>query len=364
MPQETDLGQERTIPATPRRREEARRRGQVAKSREVNSALMLLAGMAALSLLGPRLLREIGDTFGLFASAASYSNMTVLETPGLLLLVVERIFTILTPFLVVMVVVAVLVNILQVGFLMSSEALMPKLERISPIAGFKRLFSKRSLVELVKSLLKIGIVGYICFYTIHQAIPDLATLSDRGVNDVFQYLGDVGFQIGVRAGLVLIVIAILDYAFQRYDFEQSIKMTMQEFKQELREMEGDPLIRARIRSIQREMAQRRMLEAVAEAEVVVTNPTEYAVALKYKPDEMDVPVVVAKGQRLIAQKIREIAERNGIPIVEDPPLARSLYKMVSIGQAIPESLYRAVAEVLAYVFRISKAKKKLATALA
>ncbi len=363
MPPETDTGQERTIPATPRRREEARRKGQVAKSREVNSALMLLAGLAALSLLGPRLLREIGETFGLFFAAPTYQSITGGELPAILLLVLERFFVILTPFLVIMVIVAVLTNVLQVGFLLSGEAVTPKWDRIDPIAGLKRLFSKRSLMELLKSLLKIGVVGYVCFNTLRHAIPDLATLTDRGIGDIFFYLGEVGFQIGIRAGIVLIVIAIIDYAFQRYEYEQSIKMTVQEFKQEMREVEGDPMVRARIRSIQREMAQRRMMEAIPEAEVVVTNPTQYAVALKYRPEEMEAPVVVAKGQRLIAQRIREIAVKHGIAIVEDAPLAQALFKAVEVGRAVPEKLYRAVAEVLAYVYRLDEARKRLATAV-
>jgi flagellar biosynthetic protein FlhB len=364
VPPETDTGQERTIPATPRRREEARRKGQVAKSREVNSALMLLAGLAALSLLGPRLLQGIGETFGLFIAAPTYQNITGGEAVAVLLFILQRFFIILAPFLAIMVVVAVLVNILQVGFLMSSEALSPKWERIDPIAGLKRMFSKRSLMELLKSLLKIGVVGYVCYRTLRQAVPDLATLTDRSIGDIFAFLGDVGFKIGINAGIVLIVIAIIDYAFQRYEYEQSIKMTMQEFKQEMREMEGDPMVRARIRSVQREMARRRMMEAVPQAEVVVTNPTHYAVALQYRPEEMDAPRIVAKGQRLIAQKIREVALEHGIPIVEDPPLAQALFKSVDIGQPIPEKLYRAVAEVLAYVYRLNRTKKQLQTSLA
>jgi len=360
VPPETDTGQERTIPATPRRREEARRRGQVAKSREVNSALMLLAALAALSLLGPRLLREVGNTFGLFFASPTYQSIAGGDLAAVLLLVLERFFVILTPFLMVMVLVAVLVNVLQVGFLFSGEAVSPKWERIDPVAGLKRLLSKRSLMELLKSLLKIAVVGYVCLNTIRQAVPDLATLADRGLDEVFFYLGEVGFKVGIRAGIVLIVIAIIDYAFQRYEYEQSIKMTIQEFKQEMREVEGDPMIRARIRSIQREMARRRMMEAVPEAEVVVTNPTEYAVALQYRPEEMDAPKVVAKGQRLIAQKIRDLAVESGVPIVEDAPLARALFKSVEIGQSIPEKLYRAVAEVLAYVYRLDQAGKQMA----
>ena len=269
---ETDTGQERVIPATPRRRQEARRKGQVAKSREVNSALMLMASLAALGLLGPRLLQGIGDTFGMFFNIPVYQNLSTDNAPTVLLFALRRVFVLLTPFLIVMVVVALAVNIMQVGFMFSSEAILPKAERIDPIAGLKRLLSKRSLMELLKSLLKIGLVGYICFYTIRQSVPELATLSDRGVTDVFHYLSDIGFRIGIRACLILLLVAVIDYAFQRYEFEQSIKMTLEEFKREMREMEGDPMLRARIRSVQREMAQRRMMEAVPEAEVVVTQP--------------------------------------------------------------------------------------------
>ena len=218
--------------------------------------------------------------------------------------------------------------------------------------------------RLVKSLLKIGVIGYVCYYTIHQAIPELITLVDRGVPDIFSLMAEIAYRIGIRAGIVLVVIAILDYAYQRFDYERSIRMTPEEFKQELREMEGDPLIRARIRSIQREMAQKRMMEKVPEAEVVVTNPVEYAVALKYTAGEMAAPLVLAKGRRLIAQKIREIAEEHHIPIVEDPPLARALYKQTEVGQSIPPALYRAVAELLAFVYRLNKGRKKIAGAVA
>lgn len=364
MPPETDTGQERTIPATPRRREEARRRGQVAKSREVNSALMLMASLAALGLLGPRLLQALGDTFGLMMATPMDAGLTGGEAPALLLFLMERFFVILAPFLIVMVIVALLVNVLQVGFLISGEAIQPKFERVNPLEGLKRLFSKRSLMELLKSLLKIGVVGYVCFYTIKQAVPELATLADRGISDIFHYLSEVGFRVGLRAGLVLLVIAVIDYAFQRYEYEQSIKMTVQEFKQEMRDVEGDPMIRARVRSIQREMARRRMMEQLPEAEVVVTNPTEYAVALKYDSATMSAPTVVAKGQRLIAKKIRQIAEEHGIPIVEDAPLARALFRQVEVGQVIPETVYRAVAEILAYVYRLNQSRKRLAASSA
>jgi flagellar biosynthesis protein FlhB len=364
LARESDTGQERTIPATQRRREEARKKGQVAKSREVNSAVILLAALASLSLLAPTLLREIGNTFGFFIAAPHYANLTKADVPGLLMLAMERFFIILSPFLIVMVIVSVLVNVLQVGFLLSSEAIQPKGERINPVEGFKRLFSKRSLMELLKSILKIFVVGYVCFYTIRQAIPQLATLSDRGLNDIFYFLGVIGFRVGIRAAIVLIVIAVIDYAFQRYDFEESIMMTQEEFKQEMKQMEGDPHVRARIRSIQREMARKRMMEMVPEADVVITNPTEYAVALQYKPAENPAPVVIAKGQRLIARKIRDLARENGVPIVEDPPLARALFKEAEVGDAIPEGLYRAVAEVLAYVYRLEKSRKRMAQAMA
>lgn len=364
MPPETDTGQERTIPATPRRRQEARRKGQVAKSREVNSALMLMAALAALGLLGPKLLQGIADTFGMFFAMPGSLSMNSADAIAILLFALQRVFVLLTPFFLAMVGVALVSNLMQVGILFSSDSILPKAERISPIQGFKRLFSVRSLIELLKSLMKIGVVGYVCYFTLRQAVPGLATLADRGVNEVFYYLGDVGFRIGLRSGFVLLVIAVLDYAFQRYEFEQSIKMTPEEFKREMREMEGDPMIRARVRSIQREMAQRRMMEAVPEAEVVVTNPTEYAVALKYDSESMAAPIVVAKGRRLIAQKIRDLAEGHGIPIVEDPPLARALYKQVEIGGTIPEALYRAVAEILAYVYRLQKNPKRMTASTA
>lgn len=358
MPQQTDTGQERTIPASPRRRQEARDRGQVAKSREVNSALMLIFALVAFTMLAPYFFANIGKTFSVLFKGQSYLELPPMEISTILLFGMRQLFFILAPFLAIMVIVAFLVNVIQIGFMASSEALTPKLERINPVEGLKRIFSLRSLVELVKSLLKIGVIGYVCFYTIAQAVPDFASLSDQGVMQVFSYMATVGTRIGIRAGIVLVIIAILDYAYQRYEFEQSIKMTPEEFKQEMREMEGDPMVRARIRSIQREMAQRRMMEEIPGAEVVITNPVEFAVALKYEAEEMRAPMVVAKGRRLVARKIREIAIEHNIPIVEDPPLARALYKQVDVGGFVPEGLYRAVAEVLAYIYRLSRYRNR------
>jgi type III secretory pathway component EscU len=246
---------------------------------------------------------------------------------------------------------------MQVGVLFSSDSIMPKAERIDPIQGLKRLFSIRSLVELLKSLMKIGVIGYICYYTLRTSDSGIGHSVGSGGQRCFLLSGRCrvsdrvagGFRFAGHCGPRLCVSALRVRKVDQDDPE--------EFKREMREMEGDPMIRARVRSIQREMAQRRMMEAVPEAEVVVTNPTEYAVALKYESGSMAAPVVVAKGRRLVAQKIRELAERHGVPIVEDPPLARALYKQVEIGRTIPETLYRAVAEILAYVYRLQKKRK-------
>ncbi len=350
-----ETGQEKTEQPTERRRQEVRKKGQVARSVEVNSAIILLASFSVLMVFRERLLTGILNTMkGFFVLSSSY-NFSLQTTRNLFLAMMNRYFSIVIPLFIVLAVIGIMVNIMQVGFLFTGEPLKPKLERISPVAGAKRLFSKRTLETLVRDILKIVVVGWIGFSAIRGLMNDILSMAGSSAGQILSFTGISVFKIAMKILIGYGILAILDYAFQRWDYENSIKMTRQELREELKQLEGDPLLRARVRSVQREMARRRMMEEVPKAEMVITNPTELAVALSYELG-MSAPVVVAKGRRLIAERIREIAERSGVPVIENVVLAQALYKAVDIGHTIPAELFTAVAEVLAYVYR-RKGKK-------
>jgi flagellar biosynthetic protein FlhB len=264
----------------------------------------------------------------------------------------RKLFSILIPFFVSILVAGMVGNIGQVGFEMHSEPLQPKLSKINPIAGLKKFVSLRSLVELAKSILKILIIGGISYGLIKAEMRRFPLLMQQGVGEIFLFIAQVAFKIFFLVCLALIIIALFDYLYQRWQFEQGIKMTKQEVKDERKQIEGDPKVKGRIRKAQLEMAARRMMEAVPEADVVITNPVHLAVALKFEGSEMIAPTVIAKGSGYIAERIKEIAGEHQVPIVEDKPLAQTLFKMVEIGEFIPAELYRAVAEILAYVYRL------------
>jgi flagellar biosynthesis protein FlhB len=344
--------QEKTEEATPKRREEAHRKGQTAKSQELNSAVVLMSSLMSLYVLGGMLFNNLaGFTANILAQCYTY-EFSVLSIRTHVLGWAQVFFGSLGPILLVVGLAALVVSVAQVGFTINEEALEFKPNRLDPLKGAKRIFSTRSLFELGKGILKISIVGLISYLVIWPEIPTMALLMDTGAGEILRYTGAMVFKVGMLTALVLLIMAIIDYIFQRHEFNKSIRMTKQEVKEESKQTEGDPQVRMRIRSLQRENARRRMMDAVPEADVVITNPTHFAVALKYDLDTMATPVVVAKGKNLIAQKIKEIARESGIPLVENKPLAQALYKSVEIGQGIPEDLYRAVAEVLAYVFRL------------
>jgi flagellar biosynthetic protein FlhB len=232
----------------------------------------------------------------------------------------------------------------------SSESVQPQISKIDPIKGFERLFSLRSLIELIKNIFKICIIGTVAYLVIKNELENMFTLMEQSVWRTLAYLGGVCFKIVLVTTIVLVILSILDYIYQRWEYEKSLRMTKQEIKDEFKNTEGDPIIKARIRRLQREAAQKRMMAAVPNADVIITNPTHIAIAIKYDPDNMQAPVVVAKGADYIAEKIRQIAEESDVLIVENKPLAQVLYKTVNVNDLIPETIYRAVAEVLAYVY--------------
>ncbi|MDH3356497.1 MAG: flagellar biosynthesis protein FlhB [Desulfobacteraceae bacterium] len=344
--------EEKTEEPTPKKRQEVKEKGEVAKSKELPSVTVLLAALISLSLFGSFMYNHIQI---IMKGAFSFPDIHNFEIPELLKFaqnIIGRFIILLSPLFAAIFITAILSNIMQVGFIVSGESITPKLSKIDPIKGFGRLFSKQSFMELIKSLLKLTIVGGIAFLTIKGEMKNFALLGEMEINSIFIYILKIFFKIFIRCSLAVIILVIIDYAFQKWEFENRIKMTKQEVKDEFKKSEGDPLIKSRIRSIQMEMARKRMMRNVPEADVVITNPTHLAIALKYDSSTMIAPKVVAKGSRKIAQKIKDVALEHEIPILENKVLARNLYPLVEVDQEIPPAFYQTVAEVLAYIYRL------------
>ena len=345
--------QEKTEKATPRRRQDARKKGQVAQSKEISSVLILMTIMGIFYFAGSWIFYNLSGIFtGIYGNIGTLSLNNATEADLFLHTVFEYLISILIPIFLPIVVAAVVANIAQVGFEMHGQPLQPKLSKLNPISGMKKIVSLKSMVELVKSMFKIVIVGGVAYVIVEKEMHYFPSLMQQSVVDILLFIASVTFKIFFFVCLVLIFLAALDYVYQRWQHEKSLKMTKQEVQDERKQTEGDPTIKARIRSIQLEMAQRRMMEAIPEADVVITNPTHLALAIKFDAKEMIAPTVLAKGSGFIAERIKEVAREHNVPIVEDKPLAQAMFKLVEIGDFIPIELYRAVAEVLAYVYRL------------
>ncbi|WP_442599515.1 flagellar biosynthesis protein FlhB [Neobacillus sp. D3-1R] len=342
---------EKTEKATPKKRQDARKKGQVAKSQDINTSVLLLAIFLFLWMAGKYLL---GILLNLFRhSYQDYLLMDITEQnlSSFFTVILREMASFLGPILIIALVAAVAANYAQVGFLFSTEAIQMKLEKINPIQGFKKIFSLRSLVELIKSILKISFVGAIAFGILWNRLDEILVLSQKSIGTALATLGTITVQMGLFCSGGLLFLAILDYLYQKFDFEKNIRMSKQDIKDEYKNIEGDPLIKSKIKQRQREMAMRRMMQEVPKADVVITNPTHFAVALKYDEEKLDAPYVVAKGVDYVAQKIKLIAKENDVITVENRPLARALYSQTEIGDAIPEEFFKAVAELLAFVYR-------------
>jgi flagellar biosynthetic protein FlhB len=349
-----DKDQERTEQASPKRREEARNKGQVAKSPEVASAAILLACTIFFYFGSGGMVERLMD---LTSWTLRQSGTTVVSLNTINALIwgwTWKLFLVMAPLLLTVVIAGLLANYIQIGFIFSTETLAPKFEKIDPIKGFQRLFALRSLVELVKSLLKMAIVTVVVWFTLKDELQNMIPLMDESLGAILLYTGRISFKILITTCWILIVLAILDYLYQRWEFEKGLRMSHQEVKDEYKQTEGNPVIKSRIRRIQREAARKRMMANVPKADVVITNPTHLAVAIRYDPEKMYAPTVVAKGAGFVAESIREIAAAHGVPVIENKPVAQLLYKTIDVDQAIPEDLYRAVAEILAYVYGLKE----------
>lgn len=349
------FSEERTEKATPRKRQKARGKGQVFSSRELNSALLLFTSFLLIKITGKSLAANSMDFFEHILT--DVINLDIFNIQSIKAFSYEVIIFIakgLAPIALGLCTVGIIVNYMQVGFVISFEPLSPKLERINPLEGFKRIFSKRALLELVKSIVKIFGVAYIVYTVINKYRTYFSLMLDMQLADTLSLTAGIAFEIGIKASAILLIIAAVDYFYQWREYETSLMMSKQELKEEYKEVEGNPQIKSRIRQVQRQMARSRMMQDVGKADVVVTNPTHYAVALGYDASVNPAPVVLAKGADKVAEKIKQIAIEEDIPIVENKILARTLYKTVEVGDEIPESLYNAVAEVLAFIYSLKE----------
>ncbi len=346
---------EKRFPATPKKKQEARKKGQVLKSQELTSAVMLLALVGLLKVWLPHMLNGIAELFSYVTDmSVEWNNLLVWQV---MVTLSWKCFLLLGPLFLASAVAAIAVNYLQVGSLFTIETISPKISRLSPIQGLKRMFGLKALVQLIKSLFKVGVIGYLLFDVIRSNINIFPALQGLTVIESVVILGNLLFELAWKTAVAFIIIAILDFIYQWYDYEKNLRMSHQEIKEEFKQTEGDPQLKAQIKKQQRELAMRRMMEDLKGADVVITNPTHFSVALKYEPQKNSAPYVVAKGQDEVALRIREIARDNNIVIMEDKHLARALYAQVELGQTVPADLYKAVAEVLAFVYRINKRKK-------
>lgn len=347
-----DSGQEKTEKPTGRKLSKARQEGQVAKSPEIASVLVLLIGIMVLYIFGylfyPQAIDVLSANLG-FAEIPRFDKHGCLT---LLNRTVGQFFMLVLPVLGAVFVAALAANLFQVGFQISTKAITPKLNKFNVIKGFGRLLSLKSLMELFKSVIKLSVIGSVAYLAIRGEMGELVKLHNATTAYIFIYILRGIFKIFIWVILIMIVVAITDYIYQKWQLEKDLMMTKQEVKEEHKETEGDPQIKSRIRSIQLQAARKRMMQQVPEADVVVTNPTHLAVAIKYDPFAMEAPQVVAKGAGRVAERIKEIATEHQIPVVENKELARNLYKIIEVGEQIPTDFFKAVAELLAYVYKL------------
>ena len=341
---------EKTEEPTAKKREDARKKGQVARSQELNTGFVLLIGFLILRILWEYIYGNIAEytvyLYGHLSDVNSSEDITELFI-GIMILLAKTVLPIMFAILIV----GLAINCFQVGLMVSTEKLEPKLENLNPINGFGRIFSKRSIVELFKSLFKIVVIGYFLYLYLKDQIPLLPQFIFFDLPHSLATAADIIFTMAFQVVGVIMIMAVADYAYQCWQTTQDLKMSKQEVKDEAKQMEGDPQIKGKIKQKQRQMAMQRMMQEVPKADVIVTNPTHLAVALSYKKG-MIAPVVVAKGQDLIAERIKQIAREHHILIVENKPVARALFTAVEVGGMVPAELYQAVAEILAYVYRI------------
>ena len=352
------MGGEKTEPATQKKLDDARKEGQVAKSREIANGLGLMALFLCLKLwvgrIGTQLLEIFQNAYNRIPSFSTYweGRMPEADARAVFSMMLMQTLTIIAPLLLIGFVVAFVSDYIQVKWHPTFKPMQPKFSKLSPLKGVKKIFSVNSLVELIKSIVKIGLIILICYNYLKGKEMLLLNLYDMGLMQAINFAAGIVIDLGIRIAAVYMLIALADFAYQKVKFKNDMKMSKQEVKDEYKQQEGDPQIKGQIRQKMREASRRRMMQDLPQADVVITNPTHYAVAIKYDPEVADAPMVIAKGEDYMAARIKEAAREHNIEIVENKPLARMLYANVDIGQTIPPELYQAVADVLAIVYRL------------
>lgn len=342
---------EKTEPATPHKRQEGRKKGQIFKSLDLSTAISLLALFLYFRFAGGAITGDLMETLrGVYSMrfATSLTENNVADLFNALVIFTARS---LAPLFLLALVVGVAAQLVQIGFLFHPEWIVFKPERIDPIKGLKRIYSLRAIVELIKSMLKILLIGCVAFSVIWINRNPIIETAGKSIVDGARTIGIIVVDMGIASSIALIVLSLLDFAYQKYDYEKNMRMSKQDIKDEYKNIEGDPLVRQRIRDQQKQMAMRRMMQELPKADVVITNPTHFAVALRYDSKTMEAPAVAAKGADYMAFRIKEAARKYEIPIVERKPLARALYFRLEIGDALPEEFFKVVAEILAYVYK-------------
>ncbi|WP_029913186.1 flagellar biosynthesis protein FlhB [Pelobacter seleniigenes] len=348
-----ESGQERTEQATEKRRQDFREKGQVAQSKEVATAALLTSSLLLWVFYARFFWRDLEQLY--LQLLGSFGSMELTAAAVMHLgwdmgLVMAKV---LWPVFLMTLVIGFFASFLQVGPLFSTKVFMPDLNKFNPIAGMSKFISKRSAIELVKSLAKVSLIGLVAYKTVAAEFDKSLNLPLVDLEQTLLFLAQVAFLVMGKTCGIIIVLAVIDYGFTKFEMEEKMKMTKQEIKEEYKDTEGNPQIKSRIRSLQAQMARRRMMAEVPKADVIVTNPTHLSIALSYRREEMNAPTIVAKGADHLAFRIREIARENKVPIVENKPVARALYQQ-EVGEEIPEGMFTAVAEILAYVYSLKK----------
>jgi len=348
-------GADKTEEATPKKLSDARKEGQVARSQELSTAVMLLAFFVAVKFF----VGYIGTRFfGCFKETYQVIDVYTVDEFGPAMAAaflrdgLGEILLICLPLFAVAVVVAFVVTVAQVKWQVSAKPLQPKLSKFNPINGFKKIFSKSKLFELVKDVLKIALIFYVVYSDLMEAADEIAALYEFSLNQAIVYIGDFVIDLGIKLSAIYLIVGFADYIYQKMKFKKDLMMSKQEVKDEYKQQEGDPQVKGKIKSKMREVSQRRMMQKLPEADVVITNPTHFACAIKYDKEISEAPILIAKGADYVAQKIKDVAKEHNIPIVENKPLARMLYYNVDLDSEIPRELYQMTAEVLAYVYRL------------
>jgi len=348
-----DNKDQKTEEPSSKRITDAEEKGNFAHSREINSSFVLLAALLGFMITGEQSTRYLMSSWITMISEAGTLQLDFEELHKVIANSMKGFVMVIGSFLLLIMLGGVTSNLMQIGGLrFSTHPLIPKFSKLNPLKGFARIFSKNTVMELFKSLFKVGIISILSYFTIMSHWKEIPPLMGLGVGQILSFMGFVALEIIFQVLLMMIFLSLIDFAFQRFTYRENLRMTKQEVKEERKETDGNPQIKQRIRTVQMEMVRKRMMAAVPDADVVVTNPTHISIAIKYDSEKNSAPAVVAKGVGPIAMRIREIAKENGVPLVEDKPLARTLNKTVEVGQLIPASLYKAVAEILAYVYKL------------